>query len=174
MDKSLLLLLAFALPASAQQSDRKAPACGPDSTTFSAQEQRGTSPIPAPADGKALFVFIQDDARGGKNQHYTVRIGLDGHWSGAYKSDSYFVASVDPGLHHLCADVQTTAVTAQATVLLHLTAEPNHVYYFRTSFPGGLNTQYPIYGYLTFEQPDSDQALFLLGRYPLSVATPSH
>jgi hypothetical protein len=125
-----------------------------------------------PEPRKATVYFIQDDGPGGNHQHYTIRIGLDGVWVGAYKHNSYFTVSVGPGEHHVCANVQSNSSAGLNLALAHFTAEPGQVYYFRTQFLAGLTTQYPVYPYLELDQPDSDQAKYLIASYPPSVSQP--
>ena len=108
MRAALLILL---LPLSVFAQNQSAPvdaACGPQNVTFKAQQ--GAAPLaPAlPETGKALVYFIHDDGQYGDYQHFTLKIGLDGAWVGAYKNNSVFTVSVLPGEHHLCANVQSS------------------------------------------------------------------
>jgi len=57
-----------------------------------------------PEETKAIVYVFQEE----KNDpnvwnfgHATIRIGVDGTWTGATYGDSYFFFSVDPGDHHL-------------------------------------------------------------------------
>ena len=54
----------------------------------------------------ARIYFIQDSGLWADHQHYTLKIGLDGTWVGAYKRNSYFTVSVQPGERHVCVNVQ--------------------------------------------------------------------
>jgi hypothetical protein len=158
----IVLTLLAAFPAFAQkQPTHIAPACGPDSVSFSAGEgapQRLAQPDPA----KAYVYFIQDN--GPEGEHYTMKIGLDGAWAGAYKNNSYFMVPVEPGVHHVCANVQSSSVSGMTVALAHFVAEPGKTYYFRTRLLLG-----PEYPFLELDQPDSDQAAYLLDAYPLSI-----
>jgi len=61
----------------------------------------------------------------------TVRFGMDGAWVGADNGNSYFALSVDPGVHHLCANWQSSLGRFDKDVdLTSFTAEPGKVYYF--------------------------------------------
>jgi hypothetical protein len=106
-------------------------------------------------------------ARRGPRSTSRYGIGIDGSWVGAYKYNSYLSMSVDPGEHHVCANVQTAFAAASVTVLAHFTAEPGKVYYFRTRFLGGIiSTSQGQAPYLGLDQPDSDEAKYLIGMYP--------
>jgi hypothetical protein len=145
-------------------------ACGPKSTTFTVTQDEATHPAAQPAPGQALVYFIQDDDILGDYQHYTLKIGLDGAWVGAYKQNSYFNISVQPGEHHICASVQSNSSAGLVLALAHFTAEPGKTYYFRTRFLAGLAVRYPSAPHLDIAQPDTDEAKYLLAAYPLSVS----
>jgi hypothetical protein len=171
--KVALLALFLAVSAFAQDAPAiVAAACGPKNVRFDvklggfqqAQAQSETA--------NATVYFIQDDGPDGNHQHATLRIGLDGAWVGAYRKNSYFTVSVGPGEHHVCANVQSDPPEWRHLALAHFTAEPGKVYYFRTKFLAGLTTVYPIHPYLELDQPDSDQARYLIATYPLSVSRP--
>ena len=138
-------------------------ACGPAKTTFTAHESENTVAQADPAPGKATVYFIQDRGELADSQHFTIKIGLDGAWVGAYKNKPVFAISVDPGEHHVCANVQSNFIVGENLALAHFTAEPGHIYYFRTRFLGALP------GRLDLDQPDSDQAKYLVGTYPESI-----
>lgn len=162
--KNALVALFFAVSAFGQdRSGVVAAACGPMNVSVKPGNSQQTLAQPAP--GKATVYFIQDDGPGGNHQHYTLRIGLDGAWVGAYKHNSYFTVSVRPGEHHVCANVQSNSSAGQNLAFAHFTAEPGKVYYFRTQFLAGLTTLYPVYPYLVLDQPDSDQAKYLIASY---------
>jgi hypothetical protein len=166
----IVMLLAISASAQAPANGVKS-ACGPQNAAFDMTTEPADQPQ-AVEPGKARAYFIQDDGPGGVHQHYTVRIGLDGGWVGAYKHNSYFTISVSPGEHHICANVQSKSPAGRNFAFAHFTAEPGKTYYFRTQFLAGLTTQYPIYPYLALDQPDSDEAMYLITSFPLSV--PQH
>ena len=98
----------------------------------------------------------------------TTNVGLDGTWVGANKSGSYFAVSVEPGEHHVCADVRTpTGIPGVPVGFLHFTAEAGKVYYFDARVVYGNDS------YLFLGAVDSDQAKYLIASYSLSVSTPS-
>ena len=119
-----------------------------------------------PEPGKARVVFIQDDSTWGDHQHYVMNIGLDGAWVGAYKQNSYFTLSVDPGEHHVCANVQSKASIGQLLALAHFAAEAGQIYYFRTRFFGGMPGITTAPPYVDLETVDSDEAKYLMASFP--------
>jgi hypothetical protein len=165
---AVVLLLVTAVWAQGSSSSLP-PACGADNVSFNVKEDSAPQPLPPVESGKARVYFIQDDGPGGKYQHATVRIGVDGAWVGAYKHNSSFAISVDPGEHHVCATVQSEPWNL---ALAHFTAEAGKAYYFRTQFLAGLRTLYPTYPNLLLERPDSDQAMYLIANFPRSVSQP--
>jgi hypothetical protein len=169
--KIALVALLFAASAFAQSQYVALPTtCGPDKTHFEVTLDKSEHTLAQPEVGKALVYFIQDDGLYGNHEHFTVRIGLDGAWVGAYKNNSYFAVSMSPGEHHLCANVQSQFSVGSLVALAHFTAEAGKVYYFRTQFLGGMTSNEPIPPYLSLDQPDSDQAKYLIDSYPLSVS----
>jgi hypothetical protein len=174
MYKLGLFLFAFALSLSAHSQDKTSAAttaCGAENVTFT--ERPGGAPAQARADNtKPQVYFIQDDSTGGNHQHYTIRVGMDGRWIGAYKRNAWVSAVVDPGEHHVCANVQSKFSKDHLFAFAHFTAEPGAVYYFRTQFLAGLNTMYPTYPNLQLDQPDSDEARYLIASYPASDLQP--
>lgn len=167
-----LVALLFAASASAQAPSERLPAaCGPEKVTFNVTVDE-TQHAPAQAEsGKAQVYFIQDNGLWGDYQHYTLKIGMDGVWVGAYKDNSYLSLSVGPGEHHVCANVQSKLLTGQLVALVHLIAEPGKVYYIRTRLLGGITQGYPPPLCLDLDPIDSDQGKYLIASYPLSVST---
>jgi hypothetical protein len=160
--KSVLIVVLLAASAFAQEPSGVATsACGPKSATFQVKLDKSQHPQAQPDPGKALVYFIQENSA-------AARIGLDGAWAGANKNSSYFAVSVEPGEHHVCADVDTPrGIPGVPVEFLHFTAEAGRVYYFDARV---------IYGsesYLFLGAVDSDQAKYLIATYPLSVSTPS-
>ncbi len=169
--KIVILAAVFAATAFAQIPNAPSPAaCGPDKISFDVRTEQSQSAPKQPDSGKALVYFIQDDGPLGNHQHSTLRIGLDGTWVGAYKHNSHFSVSVEPGEHHVCANVQPNHPGLVA--LAHFNAEPGKFYYFRTQLLAGITTIYPIAPHLVLDQPDSDQAKFLIASYPASISQP--
>jgi hypothetical protein len=147
--------------------------------SFDVKRDKSQHILTQPEAGKATVYFIQDNGIWGEDQQYnTLKIGLDGAWVGAYKNNSYFAIFVEPGEHHICANVQSNFSEGQVLAFAHFTAEPGRVYYFRTRFLNGiihLPRQIPGYPpppYLELDPADSDEAKYLIASYPLSVSTP--
>ena len=105
-------------------------------TTFNSivKTTENKNALPAPDSGKALIVFLQDDARFQSEPRQTTRFGIDGIWVGATHSNSYFYVPVDPGEHHLCANWQSKAVLigpSRSTAAMQFVAEAGKIYTFR-------------------------------------------
>ena len=160
--KSAFLVVLLAASAFAQEPSGVATsACGPKSATFQVRLDKSQHTLAQPDPGKALVYFIQENGA-------AARTGLDGSWAGANKNSSYFAVSVEPGEHHVCADVQTPRGIPRVPVgLLHFTAEAGRVYYFDARVVYGAES------YLFLGAIDSDQAKYLIDSLPLSVSTPS-
>jgi hypothetical protein len=160
--KSALSVLLLAASAFAQQpSAVAASACGPKDASFDVKLDKSQHTLAQPEPGKALVYFIQEKGA-------AARIGLDGAWVGANKSGSYFAVSVDPGEHHVCADVRTPrGIPGVPVGFLHFTAEAATVYYFDA------RVVYGSQSYLFLGAVDSDEAKYLIASYPLGVSTPS-
>ena len=166
-----------AVAQSTQAQDQSAimrQACGPRNAWFNVKLDRTRHPPAKPEPGEAVVYFVQDITkvlqRAGA---ITTRFGLDGGWVGAVKNNSYFSASVAPGEHHLCANLQAHALTKSAdlavgkmTELAHFTAEAGKIYYFRT--------RYVTAQFLTMEfgPVDRDQALYMIAADPRSISKP--
>ena len=161
--KSALIALLFAASAFAQNTSGTATsACGPKDASFDVKLDKTQHTLAQPEPGKALVYFIQE-------RRAAAQIGLDGAWVGANKNSSYFAVSVEPGEHHVCADVHTPrGIPGVPVGFLHFTAEAGRVYYFDARVVPGVGAD----PYLFFDAVDSDQAKFLIASYPLSVSTP--
>jgi len=162
--RTCLLILALATPALALAQSSNPPAnCGPDGVQFKVT-QDSTQHTPLPVDpGKARVYFVQDQTKGSGN--VTARIGIDGSWVGANNGNSWFSVPLEPGVHHICVNSEggTSPHEYEVTVF---TAEEGRAYYFRIHYIGHVDTE------LQFGSTSSDQALFMISSYPLSVSTP--
>ncbi len=133
-----VLLLSFCLVSTVYASAMNLPgACGSDSVKFNVKTQQNQPAPSPPADGKAQIVFIENENQPiGPFMHATVRFGMDGAWVGADNGNSYFVLSADPGVHHLCANWQSTLGRFKKNVeLTSFTAEPGKIYFFSAAVP---------------------------------------
>jgi len=130
----LLALLAFAGVAPAFAKTVLPDACGDNKIEFEIKTMKDQPPPTAPEAGKALIVFVGTVPGGAVAGLSPVRFGLDGAWAGATKNKSYFVASVAPAEHHLCAVAHAGAFKAfKWAVPLDMTAEADKVYYYEAS-----------------------------------------
>jgi len=166
--KIVLVALLFAASAFAQdQPAGVSPACGPGDASFEVKVDRSQHAMAEPEAGKALVYFIQDTGVKVTFGIYPITtVGIDGAWVGAYKNDSYFSVAVEPGEHHLCANIRSLS-TGHQVEFAHLTAEAGKVYYYRTRM-------FATQGQLYFElnPADSDEARYLIASDPLSVSQP--
>ena len=112
-------------------------ACGPMSVMFQIKMEDTQSSNVTPEPGKAL-VYVIEDQQFKAAKDVTVRIGLDGAWVGATRGASYLSFPVEPGEHHLCANIMSGLLTTGRRVsLFGLTAESGGVYYLRARTTGG-------------------------------------
>lgn len=172
--KRALLFFLLALPVFAQNKltdPALVPACGPDHAKFAVKTAKSAHPAIQPEAGKALLVFIEDDAEFASHPAPTTRAGLDGTWIGATHGNSYFSFPVDPGEHHLCASWQTAVLLGRGhkTAAAHFTADTGNVYYFRVK-----NTAIPDEGIarISLLPLDSDEAQLLVIKYAMSTSHP--
>jgi len=167
--KSLFIFLIFAISAFAEDKPAVvAQACGSKEIEFDVKRDQSQHALAPPEPGKARIYFVQDFGQTHcfGNCGITVRMGLNGGWVGANQDNSYFSVSVDPGEHHLCAVPQSWNLK-RLVGLAHFTAEAGKTYYFRTRLFGEQNQQL-----IDLMQIDSDQAVYLIASYPLSVSHP--
>lgn len=164
----VLLFLCTPLATAENRTNPATAVCGPVKVDFNVVENGALPVPPAPSDQARVF-FIQDYGQTAEDQHYTLKVGVDGAWVGAYRNNSWLAISVLPGEHHICANVQSYFSASANFAFAHFTAEAGKTYYFRTRFLGGVGR--PIAN-LTLDQPDSDEAKFLIFEYPAAVSAP--
>jgi hypothetical protein len=165
------LLLCASLVLAAQARALPVPdACGDDAARFDVSMQIAQPAPTAPAAGKALLVFIEDQ----HNEPYdpfdysdTVRFALDGAWIGADRGNSYFVLDVAPGLHHLCASWQGKTRGATRFDLAPVKAEPGKIYYFAAEV-----TDSEHYHNFSLAQLNDDQGQYRLKFWTRSTSKP--
>jgi hypothetical protein len=159
------LVMLFAVSAFAQVPPAVAPAaCGPESVSFNVKLDQSQRSLAQPEPGKAWVYFIQE--KGADAFGVTTQIGLDGTWVGANRNSSYFALSVEPGEHHVCADVHS--FRGHPVGLVHFTAEAGRVYYFDARIVYGEEAAVNLF----FGAVDSDQAKYLIASLPLSASNP--
>jgi hypothetical protein len=165
--KVALIALLFAASAFAQAPiDSAASACGPDRVDFKVKLDKSQHAPAQPVPGKALVYFIHDAGTEELLAYPTTKMGMDGRWLGANHGDSYFYVSVEPGEHHMCADLQTSRYEDR-TEFAHFQAEAGKVYYYRTRLVMSRAMEL-----LELDPIDSDQGRFLIESFPLSVSKP--
>jgi hypothetical protein len=173
MAASLVILLfasAFALPA--QSNSLGAPGCGPANVKLEVKSDHDRHAAPDVDPGKALIVFLQDDARSESRPGPTTRFGMDGRWVGATQSHSYFYVLVEAGERRVCANWQSRVGPGpkRSTEAMHLSAEAGKTYYVRAQdialFDGsGRSIGTPE---VKLDLVDSDEALLLVNSFALS------
>jgi len=174
--KAALVVIAFfviscATSAFAQDSSSIATAetaCGPAQVQFDARAAKDQPPA-QPEAGKSLVyvveVFEAVNPIGGP----TLRVGLDGRWVGADKSDSYLSFSVDPGEHHLCTRWQSRLKRfSDKAAFAGFTADPGKVYYFRARIIEGDGSNFS----LDFAPVNEDEGKYLVASSAPSVSHP--
>jgi hypothetical protein len=141
-------------------------ACGAGSVSFKVTLNESQHTLVTPEPGKALVYFIHDAGTNWTVRYPTVKVALDGNWVGANHGNSYFSVSVDPGEHHMCIALQSTAVGTRME-LAHFTAAADTAYYYRTRLlvANGL-------ALLELAPLDTDQVKFLVSSFPLALASP--
>jgi hypothetical protein len=128
--KLFLLMFATTMVASAARAEVWPAGCGKDDVQFKVKTDK-RSPIPgSPEAGKAQIIFVET-VKGPFGTAPVARFGVDGAWVGANRGTSYFVVSVDPGEHQLCASRQSPARSEREDVgkaTVHAVA--GQVYYY--------------------------------------------
>lgn len=138
-------------------------ACGNDKIIYDVSTQAGRPAPSPPAEGKAQIVIVE--VKYGLD--VTARIGLDGQWVGADKGDSYFAFDVSPGVHHMCANWQSSLRSWDRQVgLLALNAEAGKVYYFEVKV---IMSKY--FNDFTFTPLNEDEGRYLVSTGRLATAT---
>jgi hypothetical protein len=161
--KLAIIAVLLALPALAQTTPATSTAaCGPEKSSFDVKLNPSQGVLAQPDSGKALVYFIQDFGELHMGPAVLTRIGLDGAWVGANKNGSYFYVSVEPGEHHMCS-ILSSKFLGHVDEFTQLTAEAGKDYYFRARF---------LSGYLSIDAVDSDEARYLMARYPQSISQP--
>lgn len=155
--------------------------CGDNKVDFEITSEKTSSPLTPPPEGKALIVLIETVDRppmgwlGCPGCKYQSRFGMDGAWVGAMKGNAYVLATVDPGVHHLCA-VMGKNVGVEA-----ITTEAGKTYYFEAKFvgkpvtrPGGANGEgtYGVDVSVFFTLLSEDEGKYKVKISELSTSTP--
>jgi hypothetical protein len=163
--RTIGLVMLFAVSAFAQVPAAVATAaCGPEKVSFNVKLDESQHALAPTEPGKVWVYFIQE--KGSDALGVTTMIGLDGTWVGANKNSSSFAVSVEPGEHHVCANVQSRR--GHPVGLAHFTAEAGQVYFFNARVVYGEAADANLF----FAPVDIDQAKYLIAAFPLSVSTP--
>ena len=135
--------------------------CGPQDAKFEVKSDESQHPASTPEDGKALIYIVADG-------HLTSIFGIDGKWVGAVNAGRYFLVSIEPGEHHLCAMLQSFLPQRGPRVSVHsLKAEPGGSYYFRTRMVG-ISSGFV----LQLDQLDSDEGRWFVAWSKFSTSHP--
>jgi hypothetical protein len=133
-----LLFALFLLPCCALAQDvstvaATTAACGPKSVQFDVKTNY-QPPSFEPNPSKAVVFVAESFAAAGNGLiEPTLKLGLDGNWIGATKSNSWLSFTLDPGEHHLCVRWQSRLSQFSHLIsLANFAAEPGKVYYFRS------------------------------------------
>jgi hypothetical protein len=131
MKKKFLLVLVIAAFAGNARAAEWSAACGKDTVQFKVKTDKKPPPLAAdPEPGKAQIIFVEA-VKGAFGTAPTTRYAVDGAWVGANHGASYFVVSVDPGQHHLCASRQSSIKAEKENVgITDLLAGAGQVYYY--------------------------------------------
>ena len=144
-------------------------ACGPEKTTFDVSIDHSNHPAPQPEAGKAV-VFLASEVVTNYFKHsaFTARIGINGNWIGALKSNTYIYFSVEPGEQHLCANWQSRLSSRNERVTLaNFTAEAGKTYYIRLRGSGQGQDLPPL---IDLELINSDEGQLLVASSPLATS----
>ncbi|HEV2575805.1 MAG TPA: hypothetical protein VGU25_01225 [Acidobacteriaceae bacterium] len=129
----LAVIFACAVPIHAQQPilpGMNPSACGSGRPNFSIKEDASAPAVTQAPDGKALIHVIEQMPPVGLIST-KVAVGVDGSWVGETKPQTYVSFTVDPGVHHICANYQGDAAVGEEgkTILRRLNVEAGHTYY---------------------------------------------
>jgi hypothetical protein len=171
-----LLLGVFLVAAVEARATVLPDACGDDKIKFDVTTQKAQSAPAGPAEGKAQIVFVEDESGMiGTFMYATVRFGLDGAWAGANYNNSYFIVTVDPGVHHLCASWQSSLGRLKKNVdVASFTAEPGKTYYFAANvkvIPTGDNSA--SYDF-ALAQLNDDEGKYRVKAWKLATSKPKY
>jgi hypothetical protein len=174
--KSILIIAVLASSAFAADQTTVAAAesaCGPSNIQFQVKTEKGQHPTALPQDGKALIYVVEVfEKPGNQLGKPTTKVGLDGEWVGANKSNSYFSFPVTPGDHHLCMAWQSALKRySKQVALTNVSAESGKVYYFTARIiehDEGLGAWFTI----DLGSVNSDEGRLLVASSALSTSHP--
>lgn len=173
--KTVLTLFFFAVSAIAQDKSavlKAESACGPTDVHFDAQTA-SSQPQAQLQPGQALVYVAEVFQKApGELGNPTLRVGLDGTWMGATRSNSYISFSVQPGEHHLCTNWQShQRRLSREAAFASVNAEAGKTYYFRAriTYNSSFNSTSMS---LDLEPVNPDEGQFLVASNKVSVSHP--
>jgi hypothetical protein len=144
--------------------------CGSGNVQFEVKTDPSHHPTAQPAPDKALAYVVENLRAGCFLCDTTTKVGLDGAWVGATKDNSYFSFSVEPGEHHLCAELQSVPSGSETISLANVTAEAGKVYYFRARLTDQNNSgKGGVDWAVDLEPINSDEGQLLIASYGVST-----
>jgi len=173
--KLAIAVLLFAISALAQDQPalkQAESACGPANVNFDAQASTNKPPEKMETGKAIVYVTEVFQKAPGEMGNPTLRVGLDGTWMGATRSNSYVSFSVNPGEHHLCTNWQSHFKRlSREAAFTSFTAEAGKRYYFRARVT--YNSAYNGTSMsLDLEPINPDEGQFLVASNGLSVSHP--
>jgi len=168
-NRSRLLLFCLAAFAAHAVATTLPESCGNDKVKFNVSHSSAPAGVGLAEPGKAQVIFIESLDTNARciGCEITARIGVDGNWAGADKGNSYFVASIDPGTHNLCANWQSVnGYLKNKVAMASLSAESGKTYYYK------VNVSLASYAF-DLVPVTEDEAKFRLKNASLSVAKAS-
>ena len=147
-------------------SARTAAGCGPSQTQFEVKLDDSLHVLAHPEEGKAIVYVFEDDFSGP-----TMRIGVDGAWTGATNGKSFLYFTLAPGEHSVCTEWQSTVfkkTSERVGGAKTLTVEAGKVYYLRMTFEEVTKAS----GRIKLDLTDNAEGQFLLSSSALSNSHP--
>jgi hypothetical protein len=143
--------------------------CGDDKVKFDVKtESNRPAPAPPTSDMAQIILIQNENEMVAPFSNATVRYGIDGTWVGANNGNSYFAVLVAPGVHHLCANWQSSISLAKNVGLTSLTAEAGQTYFFAAQVTvNGRNS--PTFA---FSKMNEDEGKWQVKTQKLSTAKP--
>lgn len=138
-------------------------ACGSPNIKFSVHKGEMQRPPSQAPISKARIVLFPEAISIVTGCRYATRLGIDGKWVGAACLGTYLSAGIDPGEHHICADLQQKP-TAQHTALYELSVKQGKTYYFRAEIID--SNPYQANMAVHLERINEDEGLLLLSIRP--------
>jgi len=148
-------------------------ACGPGNVQFDVKTEKNQHPTSLAQGGKALVYVVESfEKPGNQLAKPTTKVGLDGTWVGANRSNSYFFFPVEPGEHHLCVAWQSILKGySKKVALTSFSAETGKAYYFRARISEH-DEGHGAWFTLDLEPVNSDEGQLLIASSAFSTSHP--